>query len=73
MVYKIKYKATGEVKRFKVRLIRKGYSQKEGIDYPKIFSPIVKMVTIKTVLSLAAAHPWNIYQMDIFNDFYKVI
>ncbi|KAK8680060.1 hypothetical protein V6N13_109015 [Hibiscus sabdariffa] len=30
-VYKIKYKASGEVERYKTRLIAKGYNQSEGV------------------------------------------
>nr|GEX27006.1 putative reverse transcriptase, RNA-dependent DNA polymerase, Gag-polypeptide of LTR copia-type [Tanacetum cinerariifolium] len=37
-IFKIKYKS---------RLVAKGFSQREGFDYDKTFSPVVKMVTIQ--------------------------
>ena len=47
----------------------KGYSQQEGIDYKETFSPVVKMVTVRTIVSLATARHWHIHQMDVFNAF----
>ena len=32
----------GETIRYKTRLVTKGYAQKEGIEYNKVFSTVVK-------------------------------
>nr|GEW61171.1 ribonuclease H-like domain-containing protein [Tanacetum cinerariifolium] len=47
----------------------KGYGQKEGIYYEETFSPVVKMVTVRFVLSLVVQYDWNVYQLDTNNAF----
>jgi hypothetical protein len=50
-VYKLKEEDGGE-KRYKARLVVKGFAQKKGIDFDEIFSLVVKMNSIRTILSL---------------------
>ena len=41
--------------KYKARLVVKGFGQKKGIDFDEIFSPIVKMCSIRVILGLAAS------------------
>ena len=50
-VYRIKEEHDGS-KRYKARLVVKDFQQKEGIDYTEIFSLMVKLTIIRTVLGL---------------------
>ncbi|GJU87980.1 putative RNA-directed DNA polymerase [Tanacetum coccineum] len=47
------------------RLVVKGFSQKRGIDFDEIFSPVVKMGSIRVVLGLAASLDLEVEQMDV--------
>ena len=51
-VYKRKRGVDGKVETFKVRLVAKGYKQKEGIDYDETFSPIAMLKSIRILFSL---------------------
>jgi hypothetical protein len=63
-VYKLKEEDGGE-KRYKARLVVKGFAQKKGIDFDEIFSPDVKMTSIGTILSLVAVEDLHLEQLDV--------
>lgn len=58
----------------KCKDIRPGWLQKdtvkkEGLDYTETFSPIAKMVIVRSIIVLAASSHWCLCQMDVHNAF----
>jgi hypothetical protein len=63
-VYKLKEEDGGE-KRYKARLVVKGFAQKKGIAFDEMFYPVVKITSIITILSLVAVQDLHLEQLDV--------
>lgn len=58
-IYKIKYKQNEDIKRYKVRLVDRGYSQIEGFDYYQTYALVAKITTVKIIITIASIRGWN--------------
>jgi len=57
------------IREAKGQLVIQGFTQQCGIDYQHVFSPVVKMATIRSIIALAATKGYNLYQLDVNNAF----
>jgi hypothetical protein len=55
--------------RNKARLLAQGFSQIEGLDFVKTFSPVAHLEAIRILLAFAASKGFKIYQMDMKSAF----
>jgi len=62
-----------KIERYKERLVAKGYSHKESIDFHEIFSPDFKFVSIRVVLVLVASLDLELEHLDVKKNSYMDI
>ena len=55
--------------KYKAHLVVKGFDQKQGIDFDKIFSLVMKLCSIRIILGLAASMNLELEQLDVKTTF----
>jgi hypothetical protein len=67
-VYRLKEEDGGK-KWYKARLVVNGFAKKKGINFDEIFSRVVKMTSIRTILSLVVVENFHLEQLDVKTTF----
>jgi hypothetical protein len=55
----------GKLETFKARMVAKGFTQKEGIDYEETFSLVAILKSIQMLLAITSHFDYEIWQMDV--------
>jgi hypothetical protein len=55
----------GKLETFKARMVAKGFTQKEGIDYEETFSLVAILKSIQMLLAITSHFDSEIWQMDV--------
>ncbi|KAJ4723712.1 Retrovirus-related Pol polyprotein from transposon TNT 1-94 [Melia azedarach] len=65
-VYKKKEGETSvEGIKYKVRVVARGFTQREGVDYNEIFLPVVRHTSIRVLLAIVAHQDLELEQLDV--------
>jgi hypothetical protein len=68
-VFKLKTDMDGNVQTYKARLVSKGFTQTQGVDYEETFSPIAMIKSIRILLAIVAYYDYEIWQMGVKTTF----
>nr|GEW72809.1 hypothetical protein [Tanacetum cinerariifolium] len=55
--------------RYKVRLVACGFTQRAGIDYNEVFSPVVQHTSIRVIFALIVGRDYELEQVDVKTTF----
>ena len=69
MVLKVKRKVNGSIDKYKARLMAKGFTELEGIDYDEAFSPVFRVASIHLTLAIVTQLDLELYHMDVKTSF----
>lgn len=64
-VYRKKEDETGNVSRFKARLVAQGFRQRQGIDYDTVFAPVATHNTLRILLTIAGYKQMMVHHVDV--------
>jgi hypothetical protein len=68
-VFRNKQDEHGVVTRNKARLVGKGYSQVEDLDFDETYAPVARLESIRILLAYGTYHGFKLYQMDVKSAF----
>ena len=64
-VFKVKRNEHGAVAKHKAHLVVKGFAQRHGIEYDELFTPVVRLDSVRLLIALVTHNGWEVHHMDI--------
>ena len=68
-VFKLKSNSDGSVDRYKARLVARGFTQQQGVDFDETYAPVVHRTSLRALLSYGFSRNMIIHQMDVVTAF----
>ena len=66
---RVKQNPDGSIARYKAHIVVKGFHQRPSIDFHETFNPLINLITIRIMLSIALNHKWGLCLLDVNNVF----
>jgi hypothetical protein len=64
-IFKKKRGPDGQVMRHKVRLVAKGFTQVEGVDFHETFAPVASLLLVRLLVAIACRRRLRLFQLDV--------
>ncbi|CAI7757569.1 unnamed protein product [Closterium sp. NIES-53] len=71
-IFRVK-RPSGSPLAFKARYVARGFSQRQGVDFFRTFSPTPKMTTLRVLLRVAAQRNYELHSLDFSTAFLQGI
>lgn len=68
-VFSLKTDVSGNIERFKARLVARGFEQRLGIDYFGTYAPVAQIESVRTIIAISALKQWDLVQFDVSTAF----
>ena len=68
-VYRLKETSDSTTLKYKARLVAKGFRQQYVVDFDEIFSPVVKMTTLRFLFGVVVVEDLELIQLDVKKTF----
>ena len=65
VVYKYKYTSNSALPKYTTHIVEKGFKEDQGVDFDEIFSPVIKMTTLRMMLALVAKNDFDLFQIYV--------
>ena len=67
-IFRVKENVDASKTKYKARMVAKGFHQVKGFDFHETFSPVVKLITVTVIFTLALSNGWKLFQLDASGD-----